>query len=689
MDAPKVVKAAEASTSKILRKDPCRVVLLGCGAVGTCFIRLLKPRLGIKFDKVTVIDAQEIARASLPHDFFDEGGTFIHRTLTPENIVDVLSDLVPTSSLVVDLAFPVNTIAVLDFCRRRGAIYVNSAVDKGDCGCCPVQGEPLPDELVVGKGNREKGESASSSSSSSTVDPSNRHSPLPTSTTPHANTREILPPDATTPTTPPHVASDPLTTLGATPFTSRPRCVPALCTKPGGADVDPPDPDKQPDSGTTMPPIQRNEQEPNHSNPDGLEGPKKQHDRPRIPLAGDPGADPHPGGEGEGDEKSSKPKAFPTKPPGAGQPPKHDPKPEDEAKEDTLCGVFKQLKSQVSEWPHDATTAVLDHGANPGLVSAFVKKALTDIATSVLQREKDPALEAALSRESWAEVSHLLGVHTVLVSETDTQVSAVPVEPGCLLNTWSPRNFVDEATSFPEVSFGTHEKSLPPGAMILDAADASVAFPGARGLDVRAWAWTPPDEEDDDDSAGHFCGYLIPHDETNTISACLTSREQDGTVTYRPTLGFVYSPCPHACESLAQVAAGKSPSGWRVLAGDELERGKDSIGTLLLGQHGAWWTGSVLDVSEAKKLVPSQNATVVQVAIAVAAACAWSLANPCRGVCFPEDLPHREILEFCQPFLGKLVSKPVQWAPPISAPATGSWQFADLIDESSKPVLGL
>ena len=141
-------------------------------------------------------------------------------------------------------------------------------------------------------------------------------------------------------------------------------------------------------------------------------------------------------------------------------------------------------------------------------------------------------------------------------------------------------------------------------------------------------------------------------------------------------------------KSLARVAAGESPTGWRVLSGDELQGGgKDSLGTLLLGQHGAWWTGSVLDVAEARKLVPSQNATVVQVAIAVIAACAWSLENPQRGVCFPEDLPHCEILEFCRPFLGKIVSKPVHWNPPTGA--TDGWQFADLIDESSKPAIGL
>ena len=43
---------------------------------------------------------------------------------------------------------------------------------------------------------------------------------------------------------------------------------------------------------------------------------------------------------------------------------------------------FKQmgLREMTAKWAHDSTTAVLDHGANPGLISHFTKQGLLDIA---------------------------------------------------------------------------------------------------------------------------------------------------------------------------------------------------------------------------------------------------------------------------------------------------------------------
>ena len=53
----------------------------------------------------------------------------------------------------------------------------------------------------------------------------------------------------------------------------------------------------------------------------------------------------------------------------------------------------------------------------------------------------------------------------------------------------------------------------------------------------------------------------------------------------------------------------------------------------------------------------------MQVAISVVAAAAWMIANPERGVCVPDDLPHEEILKACQPYLGQLISTPSDWTP--------------------------
>src|SRR6202012_859295 len=67
-----------------------------------------------------------------------------------------------------------------------------------------------------------------------------------------------------------------------------------------------------------------------------------------------------------------------------------------------------------------APTAVLTHGANPGLVSHLVKQALLNIA-------KDTGVNSGVpqSRAGWAALAQTLGVKVIHVAERDTQVANV------------------------------------------------------------------------------------------------------------------------------------------------------------------------------------------------------------------------------------------------------------------------
>ena len=64
-----------------------------------------------------------------------------------------------------------------------------------------------------------------------------------------------------------------------------------------------------------------------------------------------------------------------------------------------------------------APTAVLTHGANPGLVSHLVKQALLNIA-------KDTGVKTAVPQEraGWAALAQTLGIKVIHVAERDTQV---------------------------------------------------------------------------------------------------------------------------------------------------------------------------------------------------------------------------------------------------------------------------
>jgi homospermidine synthase len=97
---------------------------------------------------------------------------------------------------------------------------------------------------------------------------------------------------------------------------------------------------------------------------------------------------------------------------------------------------------------------------------------------------------------------------------------------------------------------------------------------------------------------------------------------------------------------------------------DEITNGMDELGVLLMGHDlTGWWTGSQLDIHEARRLTPHQNATTLQVAASILGATVWMIRNPRRGFCVPDELPHNEVLEVANPYLGPCPSVQTDWIP--------------------------
>src|SRR6202000_2036292 len=82
-------------------------------------------------------------------------------------------------------------------------------------------------------------------------------------------------------------------------------------------------------------------------------------------------------------------------------------------------------------------TAGLTHGANPGLVSPFVKQALLNIARDTGVDKPVPA-----DRAGWAALAQGLGVKVIHIAERDTQTATFAKQPGEFVNTWSIDGFV-------------------------------------------------------------------------------------------------------------------------------------------------------------------------------------------------------------------------------------------------------
>ena len=320
------------------------------------------------------------------------------------------------------------------------------------------------------------------------------------------------------------------------------------------------------------------------------------------------------------------------------------------------------------------STAVITHGANPGLVSHFVKQALVDLA-----RAGDPAAPIPSDRAGWAQLAERLGVKTVHIAERDTQVASIPKSPGEFVNTWSIDGFFSEGSQPAELGWGTHERHFPADGRRHDAGSGAAIYLLRPGAGTRVRSWTPLE--------GPYIGYLITHGESISIADYLTVREGD-RARYRPTCHYAYHPCDDAVLSVHELG-GKN---WQLqcikrLMMDEIIAGIDELGVLLMGQPGGvYWYGSQLSIDETRHIAPHNNATSLQVTAAVLAGMVWAIENPRAGIVEPEELDFARILEVAAPYLGKLVGIRGDWTPladrerlfPEELDRDDPWQFKNI-----------
>ena len=311
---------------------------------------------------------------------------------------------------------------------------------------------------------------------------------------------------------------------------------------------------------------------------------------------------------------------------------------------------LRQMKLlELSRDWKDAPTAVVDHGANPGLITHFVKQGLLDIAARTcadkkvsLEEEQEIALLA--KNRDFARLAQKLEVKVIHCSERDTQVANRPKEVDEFVGTWSIEGLREEGTAPVEIGWGTHESKLPPLAHI-----------PRMGINTWVRSWIPDEE---------IVGMAIRHGESYGLLKMLTVCE-NGNAVYRPTVHYAYMPCHDTLSSLCELRGRNYELQPRIrIMRNEIVSGEDVMGALLMGHsYNSWWTGSALGIEEARSLAPGQNATTVQVAAGIVAAILWMLENPREGIKTPEDLPHDFVLDIARPYLGKFISIPSDWTP--------------------------
>jgi len=326
----------------------------------------------------------------------------------------------------------------------------------------------------------------------------------------------------------------------------------------------------------------------------------------------------------------------------------------------TLYARHMDLKKMLERWgSNDGPTAIVDHGANPGLVSHFTKSALVDMAKKILKEKPNDtrraSLEKALEDNDFARLAQIEGVKTIHISERDTQITDRPKEVNEFVNTWSIEGFFEEGIAPSELGWGTHERRIPRKAYFHKVGPKNQICLSSIGMKTWVRSWVP---------CGEITGMVIRHGEAFSISDRLTVWE-NGSAVYRPTVHYAYCPCDAAINSLHELEMRqyKLQENQRIL-NDEITSGRDELGVLLMGHDfKSWWTGSLLDIEETRRLVPHQNATTLQVAVSVVAAAVWMIRHPRSGFRLPDDIDYQEILDISIPYLKPFISEPVDWTP--------------------------
>jgi homospermidine synthase len=291
-------------------------------------------------------------------------------------------------------------------------------------------------------------------------------------------------------------------------------------------------------------------------------------------------------------------------------------------------------------------TAIMAHGANPGLVNHFVKRALIDVVKNYLGPCDVPSTQLA-----WAQLAQRVGLKVVHIAERDTQTPSKPKAVGEFVNTWSIDGFVSEGLQPSELGWGSHEKTLPVDGNFYDWGCKSSIWLSRPGCTTKVRSWTPQE--------GEYHGWIITHNESIGIADYFTT--DDG---YRPTVHYAYHPCDAAVLSMHELAGKnyRQQSRQRLIV-DEVVSGVDELGVLLMGDFGVYWYGSLLDINVARNLAPHNNATSLQVVAPVLAGIIWAIKNPMSGIIEADELPYEDILEITDPYMGQLVGEWTSWTP--------------------------
>ena len=104
-----------------------RLLIIGCGSVSQCAVPLVLKFIDMPAKNITIMDF--VDNRPRVKDALDRGVHYVFDRVTEENYQELLARYVGAGDLIIDLAWNIECNAMLQWCRDRQVLYVNTSVE--------------------------------------------------------------------------------------------------------------------------------------------------------------------------------------------------------------------------------------------------------------------------------------------------------------------------------------------------------------------------------------------------------------------------------------------------------------------------------------------------------------------------------------------------------------------------------
>ncbi|MBU0580623.1 MAG: saccharopine dehydrogenase NADP-binding domain-containing protein, partial [Candidatus Margulisbacteria bacterium] len=107
-----------------------KILIIGCGAVAQCAIPLIIKHIDIPLKNITIMDYEDYQ--DKVKDTLAKGVKYVFGKIVKENMAQELAKYVGSGDMIIDLAFNIDCLEILQWCHDRNILYVNASVEEWD-----------------------------------------------------------------------------------------------------------------------------------------------------------------------------------------------------------------------------------------------------------------------------------------------------------------------------------------------------------------------------------------------------------------------------------------------------------------------------------------------------------------------------------------------------------------------------